>query len=247
MHASGLSFSIAAHAAWAPGIETPEAWAAWVQAPFKVTSDKEAPVSQMPAMLRRRAGALGKMALEVAYQCLAGRADVPAVFCSRHGEVARAFELLTDLANDVALSPTAFGLAVHNASAGLFSIARADQANHLALAAGSSTVEHGVIEACGLLADGAPMVLLVVYDNSLPKVFERFEDCAEQPHAWAWLMVPAASDAMHLSWSMASQESAVADTGAMPPGLQVLQFQLGNEPVLERVAEGRRWRWTRDA
>lgn len=247
MQASGLSFSIAAQAAWAPGIETPEAWAAWAQAPFPITGTTEPAVSQMPAMLRRRAGALGKMALQVAYQCLAGRTDVPAVFCSRHGEVARAFELLTDLANDVALSPTAFGLAVHNASAGLFSIARADQANHLALAAGSSTVEHGVIEACGLLADGAPMVLLVVYDNTLPKVFERFEDCAEQPHAWAWLMVPAASAPMHLSWNMAGQNTADVDANDMPPGLQVLQFQLGNEPLMERVAEGRRWRWTRDA
>lgn len=247
MQTSGLSFSIAAHAAWAPGIETPEAWTAWAQAPFLITGNKEPVVSQMPAMLRRRAGALGKMALEVAYQCLAGRSDVPAVFCSRHGEVARAFELLTDLANDVALSPTAFGLAVHNASAGLFSIARADQANHLALAAGSSTVEHGVIEACGLLADGAPMVLLVVYDNTLPEVFERFQDCVEQPHAWAWLMVPAAEDALHLSWSVAGEHSDAANAAGMPPGLQVLQFQLGNEPAMERVAQGRRWRWTRNA
>jgi hypothetical protein len=61
-----------------------------------------------------------------------------------------------------------FGLAVHNASAGLFSIARADRANHIALAAGPATIEHAVIEACGLLADGAPMVLLVACDAPLP-------------------------------------------------------------------------------
>lgn len=245
MHADGLSFSIAAHAAWAPGIETPEAWSAWAREPFAIRGDDEAAVRQMPALLRRRAGALGKMALEVAYQCLDGRKDVPAVFCSRHGEVARAFDLLNDLANGVALSPTAFGLAVHNASAGLFSIARTDQANHLALAAGASTVEHAVIEACGLLADGAPMVLLVAYDNCLPTVFEQFEDCDEQAHAWAWLMVPADKDAIHLSWRATEPE--LADAQAMPPSLQILQFQLGNEQFMERVADRRRWRWARDA
>jgi len=253
MRVDGLRFSIAAHAAWAPGIETPEAWLAWAKQPFLINGETEPGVKQMPPMLRRRAGALGKMALEVAYQCLDGRKDVPAVFCSRHGEVARAYELLSDLANDVALSPTAFGLAVHNASAGLFSIARTDQANHLALAAGASTVEHAVIEACGLLADGAPMVLLVAYDNCLPLVFEKFQDCKEQPHAWAWLLVPANMDekeTLHLSWSSADEQvidAQILDTESMPPSLQVLQFQLGEDRSMERVVDRRRWRWARDA
>jgi hypothetical protein len=248
MRVDGLSFSIAAHAAWAPGIETPEAWLSWAKQPFAITGDSEPGVKQMPPMLRRRAGMLGKMALEVAYQCLDERKDVTAIFCSRHGEVARAYELLVDLANDVALSPTAFGLAVHNASAGLLSIARTDQANHLAMAAGASTVEHGVIEACGLLADGAPMVLLVAYDNCLPAVFEKFQDCKEQPHAWAWLMVPADKDrkeTIRLSWSPEYEQ--IVDIHAMPPSLQILQFQLGEVLCMERVADGRRWRWARDA
>lgn len=245
MRVDGLSFSIAAHSAWAPGIETPEAWLAWAKQPYAITGENEPGVKQMPPMLRRRAGVLGKMALEVAYQCLGERNNVPVVFCSRHGEVVRAYELLSDLANDVALSPTAFGLAVHNASAGLFSIARTDQANHLALAAGGSTVEHAVIEACGLLADGAPMVLLVAYDNCLPTAFEKFQDCKEQPHAWAWLMVPPDAETIRLSWTAADEQ--VVDVEAMPASLQVLQFQLSENRYMERVADRRRWCWARDA
>ena len=199
----------------------------------------------MPAMMRRRAGFLGKMALEVAYQCLDGKTGVPTIFCSRHGDVARAVDLLSELAQDAPLSPTGFGLAVHNATAGLFSIARADQANHLALAAGACTVEHGVIEACGLLADGAEAVLLVASENSLPPVFARFEDCVEQPHAWAWLMVPAAADPIHLSWT-GVKEQAQAPTDGLPGSLEVLRFSLGGDASLERVANRRRWRWSRD-
>lgn len=241
-----LSFSIANQAAWAPGVVTSAAWREWAIAPFPLSSQEEPPVQAMPAMLRRRAGFLGKMALEVAYDCLQGRTGIPTVFCSRHGEAARAVTLLTDLACEVPLSPAGFGLAVHNASAGLFSIARGDRANHLALAAGAATVEHAVIEACGLLADGAPSVLLVSYDNCLPPVFARFADCAEQPHAWAWLMVPAAADPIGLQWRIDASKAAI-DAGDLPGSLEILRFSLGAETVLERRANRRLWRWTRSA
>jgi hypothetical protein len=259
MRTTGVSFSIASHAAWAPGVATQAAWAAWAQAPFAIDAIDEPLVSAMPAMLRRRAGFLGKMALEVAYRCLDGRVDVPTVFCSRHGEATRAVQLLGDLAQQLPVSPTGFAMAVHNASAGLFSIARSDSANHVALAAGASSVEHAVIEACGLLADGAPMVLLVSYDCCLPPVFAHFADCAEQPHAWAWLMVPAAADPIGLQWSAASIAAAPgaapdilpdavsgAAPDAMPASLQVLRFQLSGQRELERVAGMQRWRWRRD-
>lgn len=249
-HAQSVSFSVAGQAAWAPGIETPQAWLAWAQAPFPIADGADPAVPAMPPMLRRRAGFLGKMALQVAYQCLAGRPDIPTVFCSRHGEVVRSVTLLTDLAQDVALSPTAFGLAVHNASAGLFSIARADRASHQAVAAGASTIEHGVIDACSLLADGAPMVLLVAYDHRLPSLFAAFDDCHEQPHAWAWLMVPAADDPVCLSWSPASAHG-TADADGMPAelpgGLEILRFALRNDALLERTVGPHRWRWTHGA
>ncbi len=244
MRSNGVTFSIAGHAAWAPGLTTPQDWQQWAQAPFAIAPGGEPGVKQMPAMLRRRAGLLGKMALEVAYQCLDGRSGVPTVFCSRHGEVARAVELLTDLAQGDALSPTAFGMAVHNASAGLLTIARADRANHIALAAGAATIEHAVIDACGLLADGAPMVLLLACDCPLPALFARFEDCAEQPYAWAWLMVPAGDAAMSLSWSPAAPGAA---PDPMPGGLAVLRFQLDGAASMERQAGRQCWRWSRDA
>jgi hypothetical protein len=246
MSPNGVTFSIARHAAWAPGLTSPTDWSGWIAAPWRIEAGAEPKVAAMPAMLRRRAGALGKMALEVAYECLGQRTDVPTVFCSRHGEVARAVELLTDLAQDEPLSPTGFGLAVHNATAGLFSIARSDRANHVALCGGSASVEHAVIEACGLLADGAPMVLLVVYDAALPPVLSQFEDCDEQPYAFAWVMVPAAGHPIRLSWCAEAGAPAAPGQG-MPGGLEVLRFQLGGESRMERSAAARRWTWSRDA
>lgn len=253
MRADGVSFSIARQVAWAPGIETDAAWSAWAQQPFPIGAGADPAVKPMPPMLRRRAGFLGKMALEVAYRCLDGRSAVPAVFCSRHGDVARSVQLLTDLVRGAPLSPTAFGMAVHNATAGLFSIARTDRANHLALAAGPATIEHAVIEACGLLADGAPMVLLVASECPVPQPFVAFRDCDEQPHAWAWMMVPAQpADAtspqaapIHLRWQACPQPAPEADLAAAGAGLQILRFALSGAAQLERVAGRRRWHWSR--
>ena len=244
MSENEVVFSIARHAAWAPGATSPERWQAWAREPWPLAGGGEPKVAAMPAMLRRRAGLLGRMALEVAYECLDGRTGVPTVFCSRHGEVGRAVELLDDLARGEPLSPTAFGLAVHNASAGLFSIARADRANHVALAGGTATLEHAVIEACGLLADGAEMVLLVACDAPLPDALAAFEDCDEQPYAFGWAMVPADAQPVRLSWRA---EAAPAVPARTPGALEVLRFQLADAPVLVRHGADRRWTWCRDA
>jgi hypothetical protein len=153
---------------------------------------------------------------------------------------------MSDLAGNVALSPTSFGLSVHNAAAGLFSIARGDHANHVALAAGPSSVEHAVIEACGLLADGAPMALLVVYDCPLPTVYAAFDTGHGQAHAWAWLMQPAGDNAVSLTWSAATPPDE-PDAGKTPRSLDILRFQLRGDRELQRVSDGRLWRWERHA
>ncbi len=242
---SGVNFSIASYAAWAPEMETKEAWIAWAKTNHVIAGDIAAPVQAMPPMLRRRAGFLGKMALEVAYQCLGRRIDVPTVFSSRHGEASRSVDLLLDLAKGVPLSPTSFGLSVHNATGGLFAIGRGDHASNTALSAGRSSVEHAVIEACGLLAEGEPAVLLVVYDCPLPTPYCAFQDCDEQPFAWAWLMRPPADEVVSLAWSDALQHSPPNSEG-LPAGLEVLRFYLRKDAALERICNTRRWLWSRD-
>lgn len=244
MSSSGVSFSIASCAAWAPGVETKEAWREWAYANCAIKGDIAAPVQAMPPMLRRRAGFLGKMALEVAYRCLGHRIDVSTVFSSRHGEASRSVDLLLDLAKGVPLSPTSFGLSVHNATGGLFSIGRGDHASDIGLSAGRSSVEHAVIEACGLLAEGEPAVLLVVYDCPLPTPYCVFQDCDEQPFAWAWLMQPPDDELVSLAWSDALEHSPQSFE-RLPAGLEILRFYLRKDPTLQRICDTRRWLWSR--
>lgn len=239
-----VRFSVTSEAAWAPGVETREAWQEWAQNSFPFTSDTEPALRAMPAMQRRRVGFLGRMALEVAYACLGDRTDVPMVFCSAHGEVSRSVDLLNDLASGEPLSPTAFSLSVHNAAAGLFSIARGDRANSIALSARNASIEHGVIEACGLLADGEQAVLLVAYDCPVPAVYADYQHDDEAPFAWAWLIGPPQQDVISLAWSAAPRDEPAAIEG-LPPGLQILRFHLRKDQRMNRLCGRQKWQWTR--
>jgi hypothetical protein len=243
---NSVSFSIISHAAWAPGLETDEAWLSWAEEGQTIIGHGEAPVREMAPLLRRRAGFLNRMALEVAYRCLGSARDVPTIFASRHGEASRSVQLLLDLVAGQPISPASFGLSVHNATGGLFSIARHDHANDIALAAGQSTVEHAVIEACGLLAEGESRVLVVVYDGPLPAVYAAFQDCPEQPFAWAWLMQAPGDTVFSLAWA-ADLQNESHRAAELPPGLEVLRFYLRKDASLERTCDRRRWLWCRDA
>ena len=48
MSFSGVSFSIAAHAAWAPGVETREAWLEWAQDSRAIAGGGEPALKAMP-------------------------------------------------------------------------------------------------------------------------------------------------------------------------------------------------------
>jgi hypothetical protein len=90
-------------------------------------------------------------------------------------------------------------------------------------------------------------VLLVVSDCALPPPLDRFEDWDEQPHAWAWLMAAAGADPISLSWSEAAHDEPAPQPEPEPAGLAILRFQLGRAARLERLADRRRWCWTRGA
>ncbi|WP_354565536.1 beta-ketoacyl synthase chain length factor [Herbaspirillum seropedicae] len=270
MYSGDVSFSVAAHAQWVPGIESAIDWQQWIRGDRQMAGSGEPAVKAMPPMLRRRTSPVGKLALETAYGALTAAAshpshdarpaasdlDIPVVFASRHGECARSVELQMALAEAAPMSPTAFSLSVHNANAGLFSIARGSAANTVAIAAGQSTVEHAVIEACGLLADGAPQVLVVVADAPLPTMFADFADEQEEPCGWSWLIQAAdeqdALPTLSLQWQQAPAGGDVHvashANNAAAGAAAVLRFFLdADASTLHRHADGRRWQWMRHA
>lgn len=260
-----VNFSIARLQAWAPGVTSADEWRQWAEGTIEIEPLGEPPLQQMPAMLRRHAGRLGRLALSPAYDALGEMRDVPMVFAARYGEVSRSVELLTALSAGEELSPTTFGLSVHNAVPGLFSMARKETANSISLAAGEDSAEAGVIEACGLIADGAERVLLVVADCPLPKLYEQFEDSFPASYGWSCLVSEPVSDIVSLSWSdsesMVRESDSVGSLAALPVLLgvsrEVVRHSRSNLTASGSSVSGveqqssspitRTWRWSRNA
>ena len=255
-------FAIRHWAAIAPGLRTHDDWLAWAASPRRPEGAVEAPLLAMPAMQRRRVERVGRLALQVAYDvdAMGDAPDVatrPMVFASRHGDVLRSVGLLETLDRAEPLSPTQFGLSVHNAVAAQYGIARGSIAPYSAVAGGRFSAEAGVLEALAFLDDGHDEVLLVVYDEPPPVLFER--DADEPPVAFAWAARLTRSGAGFglQSSSIASAApphalpaiGALADvthglSTAVPHSLAVLAFLLQPRAEWRVAADGAVWRWT---
>lgn len=197
-------------------------------------------------MMRRRVNALGRAALQSAYWVAPPPAlDTPLVFASRWGDIERTVSLLDQLASGAGISPTGFSTSVHNAIAALFSIARADSASYSAVAGGHASAEAGVIEALGLLADGARSVTLVVYEDALPGPLAGFAGAIEFPHAWACSLVATTGPGFSLASRATAEPTQTASS--LPPDLQALAFLVGTEASWSRDDGARTWHWQRHA
>ncbi|TJZ65822.1 beta-ketoacyl synthase chain length factor [Chitiniphilus eburneus] len=228
------SFTLSGWSAWNPALTDAAAWLDWAARDEALPQGDGAPaLAAMPPLLRRRAHRLGRMALETLYGAAPGD-DCVVVHASRHGEVERSLALLQSLAADGSVSPQHFGMAVHNAIPGLFTIARQLPLPVSAVAAGRATIWAALVEALGQLADGAPRVLLVMADEPVPPLFTPFTDEPEAPFAYTLALTP--GDDWHLDWA-ASDAGDCADNAA--PG--VLRAVLTGRGYAWQ-SQGRRWR-----
>ncbi len=160
-------------------------WQAW----FPAQHDAQPDVSVIPAMLRRRLSPLARAAMSVIMPLAQIHGPMPLVYVSRHGDLNRTVDLLRDLANGELLSPTAFSLSVHNATAGLFSIQQGLTKNITAISGGACDLVPALLESRGL-CDGISesKVLCVFCDEPPPALYAAQASEPRVPYAFAMVM-----------------------------------------------------------
>jgi hypothetical protein len=125
-------------------------------------------LSSIPKMLKRRLSPLARIVFSAVGLCLEDiDHQIPTVFSSTHGELARSFEMMKKIEAGEEVSPTSFSLSVHNAIAGLFSMAYKNKLQSTVVAPGEEGIAAAFIEALGLLQEGEKEVLIVLYDEPL--------------------------------------------------------------------------------
>jgi hypothetical protein len=238
---------VKAWSAWAPGREDPEAWRAWAKEPVALPAEGTPNARFLPPMLRRRCTPLSKMMLRVAFDCVdeSSQREVRTVFASRHGSINESLDLLRCVVEDAPLSPARFSHTVHNAQAGLFSIAAGNRQASASLAAQEDTLGCGFVEACTHLErePGRP-VLLVVGDAPLAETFAPLVDAPQVPYSLGLLL---ASDGEGSGIEFALSARRGPDRLVWPEALEWLRWWLGSEASL--VLPGRRcgFEWRRAA
>jgi len=147
--------------------------------------------------------------------------------------------MLEDLADGETLSPTAFSLAVPNATPGIYSILRQNRAASTAVSAGASSFGFGLIEASLQFAsDPDSPVLLVYADEPVPEVYAGMTEKAEAAVAIAVLLSPGADSAVDCRIDVDDRRGSVEPQ--FQPFLRCLKHQ---EPCVW-FGEGRRWTWS---
>lgn len=181
---------------------------------------------------------LARMAFAVATPLAAGQPPMPMIYASRHGETPRTFAILGDLARGEALSPTQFSLSVHNAITGLWSILQHDTSEMTALAAEGDGLEHAVLEAALLLAEGAPAVLVVVAEDQPPAAYLPWINDVSFPYAVALLLKPGRG--WQLSLDTADDEPSPTQ---WPHPLELIRALLNGHSACQHQWKRRRWNW----
>ncbi len=180
---TGLELGVSRWSAWQQG-EKVDYWRFDGQH-LQCHAPQKPDLSWVPALKRRRLSALARVVFQVLGDCSEEDEQIPVIFSSGMGELARTQELLEAIANNQPLSPTAFSLSVHNACAGMWSMQRDLRQQMLALAPLEQSPVPALLEAAGLLAEGARAVTVVFYEAPFPEFYGPFMSSPEQPFALA--------------------------------------------------------------
>lgn len=233
-------------AAWAPGLEDTDSWRAWARAPQPLAHEGCPDVQFLPALLRRRCSPLARIMLTAAHAACPAeeRARVRTVFASRHGNINESIPMLDRLADEQPISPTKFSHTVHNAQAGLYSIAADNRQASSSVAAQQDTFACGYLETLAhLQRDPNRSVLLVMADIPLAPTFAKL---VEEPVATYGLALLLAADGEGTALRFGADASQAASRAyAWPDALEFLRWLLGEDPQLSLGSGNRRWRWER--
>jgi hypothetical protein len=227
---------------------TLQKWAVWPplqpDAELDLARQQEL-LASVPKMLKRRLSPLAKIVFCAANQCIDEHMMAPAVFSSTHGELAKSFTLLKMLEAGEEISPTVFSLSVHNAIAGLFSMAWQNKLQCTVVAPGEEGLAAAFIEAIGLLREGAEQVLLVYYDEPLVDFYPSapFKLSTDESCALA-LLLAKSGEGQRLKMSSLPL---TGNDGEQPVQLMTfIRFLTGSQAQLTLKTFRHSWRWEKD-
>lgn len=237
-----LDFVVSNWSAWAPGISSQQDWRDWLVQQAFAQTDKAPIPAAVPKAFQRRLSPLARAVFHAADACIDSDTSLPIIFSSAHGEVNKSLDMLKSMQTGEDVSPTAFSLSVHNAIAGLFSIAYNNHHEITVLAPGQDGISSAFIEALGLLQENHNEVLIVLYDEPLADFYPSLPFALNAPAICALaLRVSLSGSGLQLRFSRSATHR---DDGEQ--ALQIiafLKFLVANDKALALGNHRHSWEW----
>jgi len=182
-------------------------------------------LSWVAPMQRRRLSPFMKMALHTLQQAQAEHSHIAINFSSRHGDLPKTAHLLHALVEEEPLSPTAFGLSVHNAATGIFSIIKNNTAPMNAIAGGQDSVISNLIDGYARIQSGIENCILVAHTESvLPEEYLPFADEKQIDHSVAFVLSPYVEGESYFELTKLSGSTDAGNTDSvLPLSIQLAQ------------------------
>ena len=169
--ATKLTFAIKRWSAWLPDQSILSYKQGWPNGRNLANRSSTPDLSFLPLIQRRRLTPLARAAIVVAWDCWQSGDQLPTIFCSTHGETSHCFDILSVMADNQDVSPTKFTLSVHSGIAAMFSILTNNHAAYIAMAPSADIHSNALLEAYGLICEHNNEVLVVFYDQPIPKIY----------------------------------------------------------------------------
>jgi hypothetical protein len=242
-----VPFHVLAWEAWAgEALSQRQSWRDWARTerPWASRLAQAAPVASMPPLLRRRASSADRLALEVALKLAPPGEAMPSVFASRHGQVSRSVAMLKAQSADELCSPMDFSFSVHNATAGQGSVVTGDRSGSASLSSRRESFTAALLEAQGLVLEGAAKVLLVISDELPPEIYQGLWQEEAAGYALGLVLGPPGAGAESFELSL-TQAGGSAPEPLLPQALAFLRA-LASSASGATWQDGRRlWAWQR--
>ncbi|WP_426369011.1 beta-ketoacyl synthase chain length factor [Pseudocolwellia sp. HL-MZ7] len=242
-----MKFAIEKCVAWYGNIRTTEDWQLWAKGELEYSPEDDLPpLKQIPPMQRRRLSPFAKFSFHCILESLGNNiSDIPCVFSSRHGDLHKTAKLIEDVATKSDLSPTNFGLSVHNAVAGLYSIFAKNKQAMTAISAGEDSLMMAVVDAYAKLeSQNLDQVLVVYTDQIVPEQYNQFVSDKEQTLAIAFVLSKAQSDSS-MSLSFEPQTANHQEDESFQP-LEFLKFIHGKNTTAAIQSTRYQWQMSRN-
>lgn len=207
-------------------------------------AEKQPDLGNIPAIQRRRLPLVAKRINQFALA--ANSAETPIIYVSQQGELSQTLAIIRSFVGEV--SPMKFSLSVHNAIAGLLSVAHKNTQSYQAIDSLSGGIETAIIEAYCLLSQH-DSVSIVYFDEDLPQEFSALYDEAETPtetpKATVLALTIAKGEDLHLEKQVSEAQDYALKTDYLAVANIADFLQSPAQDALDNRYNACTWRWER--